>query len=147
MIEPVISAHYSVRLGCMGYRPLKSVRTGSMYSLYLSVQLHGKFTDADVKNKSGLNNLTDYAGKHAVKSCRNRNKIQFFTWILGGRPFDSEGGGGAGKGRDILFIFSVSSTGKLIFKNIKARIFIFIRNNFLKKQKKSGGGGGVGMLV
>ena len=53
-----------------------------------------------------------------------------------GRPFDSEGGGGAGKGRDILFIFSVSSAGKLIFKNTKARIFIFIRNIFLEKQKK-----------
>ena len=43
-----------------------------------------EFTHADVKNKSGLNNLTDCAGKYAVKSRRNRNKIQFFTWTLGG---------------------------------------------------------------
>ena len=100
-----------------------------------------EFTDADVKNKPGLNNLTDCAGQHAVKSCRNRNKIQFFTWTLGGDHLILRGGG-AGKCRDISFIFSVSTTGKLIFKNTKARIFIFIRNNFLKKQKKKGGGGG-----
>ena len=102
-----------------------------------------EFTDADIKNKPGLNNLTDCAEKHAVKSYQNRNKIQFFTWTLGGDHLilRGGGGGGAGKGRDILFIFSVSSTGKLIFKNTKARIFIFIRNIFLKKQKKKGGEG------
>ena len=37
-----ISAHYSVRLGCTAYRPMRSVRTSYVYSLYLSVQLHGK---------------------------------------------------------------------------------------------------------
>ena len=97
MIDTVISVHYSVRLECTAYRPLKSVRTGSMYSLYFNCMVRTEFTDADVKNKSGLNNLTDCAGKHAVKSCRNRNKIQFFTWTLGGDHLILKGGGGLAK--------------------------------------------------
>ena len=38
--------------------------------------------------------------------------------------------------RDRLFIFSMSSTRKFIFRYTKARLFIFIRNKILKKQKK-----------
>ena len=60
--------------------------------------------------------------------------------------------------RDRLFIFSMSSTSKFIFRYTKARLFILIRNKILKKQKKKKkkpdtkkkrreGGGGVRMLV
>ena len=38
--------------------------------------------------------------------------------------------------RDRLFIFSMSSTRKFIFRYTKARLSIFIRNKILKKQKK-----------
>ena len=38
--------------------------------------------------------------------------------------------------RDRLFIFSMSSTRKFIFRDTEARLFIFIRNKILKKQKK-----------
>ena len=38
--------------------------------------------------------------------------------------------------RDRLFIFSMTSTRKYIFRYTKARLFIFIRNKILKKQKK-----------
>ena len=59
--------------------------------------------------------------------------------------------------RDRLFIFSMSSTRKFIFRYTKARLFIFICNKILKKQKKKKNktkqnrppkrGGGVRMLV
>ena len=38
--------------------------------------------------------------------------------------------------RDRLFIFSIRSTRKFIFRYTKARLFIFIRNKILKKKKK-----------
>ena len=51
--------------------------------------------------------------------------------VIRGRPFDSEGGGGAGKfSRDRL------SAGKFISRYTKARLFIFIR----KKKRKNRGG-------
>ena len=39
--------------------------------------------------------------------------------------------------RDRLYISSMSSTTKFIFRYTKARLFIFIRNKILKKQKKN----------
>ena len=59
--------------------------------------------------------------------------------------------------RERVFIFSMNSTRKFIFRYTKARLFIFIRNKILKKQKKKKRnqtqppspreGGGVIMLV
>ena len=104
------------------------------------------FTDADVKNKSGLNNLTDCAGKHAVKSCRIRNKIQFFTWTLGGDHLILRGWGWQRPGHIIYFQRELGR--KIDFQEHQGQNIYFHPQQFFEKSKKKGGGGGrVGMLV
>ena len=78
--------------------------------------------------------------------------LYMWSFLYKGRPFDSEAGGGGGwqilSGQNILF--SMRSAGKFIFRYTKARIFIFTRNEILKKhpppkkkpRQQQGGGGG-----
>ena len=103
------------------------------------------FTDADVKNKSGLNNLTDCAGKHAVKSCRIRNKIQFFTWTLGGDHLILRGLGLAKAGT--YYLFSAWARPENWFSRTPRPEYLFSSATIFWKSKKKGGGGRVGMLV
>ena len=118
MFEPVTCTRCIYQFNCM-------VRT--------------EFTDADVKNKSGLNNLMDCAGKHAVKSCRNRNKIQFFTWTLGATIWFWRGGGGLAKaGTD--YLFSAWARSENWFPRIPRPEYLFSSaTNFWKSKKKKGG--------
>ena len=118
-----------------------------MYSLYFNCMVRTEFTDADVKNKSGLNNLTDCAGKHAVKSCRNRNKIQFFTWTLGGDHLILKGGGGLAKA-GTYYLFSAWARPENWFSRIPRPEYLFSSATiFEKAKKKKKGGGGKGSEI
>ena len=89
---------------------------------------------------------------NAIRQARRSILLEYvvssYSILVRGRPFDSEGGGVAGKFcRDGSFIFSMSLAGKFIFRYTKARIFIFTCNKFFKAKKKKprtgvGGGGG-----
>ena len=86
---------------------------------------------------------------NAIRQARRSILLEYvvssYSFLVRGRPFDSEGGGVAGKFcRDGSFIFSMSLAGKFIFRYTKARIFIFTCNKFLKPKKKTPDGGGWG---
>ena len=78
-----------------------------------------------------------------MKSCRNRNKIQFFTWTLGGDHLILRGGGGGGGGWQRpghIIYFQRELDRKIDFQEYQGQNIYFHPQQFFEKAEKKGEG-------